>query len=422
MARGSSPRTTSRPRASPLLSAKGKTQSNGSATVVAAERPETTVERITRALGRDRELPFRVLAAKGLRFGAATALAPLYLRDCDAVGAGARTMGPPAIQNFGRIVIGAGAIINSKPAPVRLTTSARGAIEIGDDFIFNFGASIASDASVRLGNRVTLGPYAQICDHEGGTSPGPSEVVLEDDVWLTIRVQVHKGVRIGAGTIVTAGSVVTGDLPAHVIAGGVPARPIKPRPRSLVPPGRKRLDPLRLHALAHEGLRAVDHQLARVALRGADALGGSPAVRGHVMIQNLGTMSIGDRFRLQSFPEESHLVTGPRGKLTIGDDVSIGAGAAITADDAVHIGSRVSVGDLVMVMDTNFHGTDDFMARSSTSPVIIEDDVRIGRGVTILKGTTIGRGARIAPGSVVSGNIPAGASAAGVLARVVSAD
>jgi acetyltransferase-like isoleucine patch superfamily enzyme len=151
------------------------------------------------------------------------------LRDCDAVGQRARTMGCPAVQNFGRVTLGADAIINSEPIPVRLSTSARGSIEIGDNFIFNFGASIESDARIALGHRVTLGPYARVCDYEGEPSGDAAPVVLEDDVWLTIRVRVHKGVRIGAGTIVTAGSIVTTNLPGQVIAGGVPARVIKPR-------------------------------------------------------------------------------------------------------------------------------------------------------------------------------------------------
>jgi acetyltransferase-like isoleucine patch superfamily enzyme len=131
-------------------------------------------------------------------------------------------------------------------------------------------------------------------------------------------------------------------------------------------------------------------------------------------------MTIGERFRLQSSPEESHLVTGPRGRLVIGDDVSIGRGAAIAAERHIQIGSRVDIGDVVMIMDTNFHGTDDFQSPSETAPVIIEDDVRIGSQVTILKGTRIGRCARIAPRSVVSRSIPPGVLAAGVPARVVS--
>jgi len=49
-------------------------------------------------------------------------------------------------------------------------------------------------------------------------------VVIEDDVWIGCRSIILKGVRIGRGAVIAAGSVVTKDIPAGAIAGGVPAR------------------------------------------------------------------------------------------------------------------------------------------------------------------------------------------------------
>ncbi|HEY4014194.1 MAG TPA: acyltransferase [Polyangiaceae bacterium] len=385
-----------------------------------SERPASTLDKVKRALTRDRALPPGEVAAKAVRFAMAIAIAPVYLRDCDEVGSRVRTVGRPSIQNLGRMTLGRDGIINSTPFAVRLSTSPRGEIAIGRHFIFNYGASIASDARIELGDRVTLGPYARVCDYEGEPAGGPAPVVLEDDVWLTIRVTVKKGVRIGAGTIVTAGSVVTEDLPAHVIAGGVPARVIKPRDPKGASEAPENGPPSRLHGLARLAGGAIDATVGRARLHGADSVGADPSVRGHTRIHNLGTLAIGSRFRLQSSPEESHLVTGPRGRLLIGDDVSIASGAAIDAEERIEIGHRVSIGEVAMIMDTNFHGTDDFMGASTTSPVVIGDDAVIGSHVTILKGSTIGRGARIAPHSVVSGNIPAGTYAAGVIARVIA--
>jgi acetyltransferase-like isoleucine patch superfamily enzyme len=59
------------------------------------------------------------------------------------------------------------------------------------------------------------------------TSRGP--IVLEDDVWLGVRVTVLDGVVIGKGAIVGAGAVVTRDVPPYTIVGGVPARVIRSR-------------------------------------------------------------------------------------------------------------------------------------------------------------------------------------------------
>lgn len=51
---------------------------------------------------------------------------------------------------------------------------------------------------------------------------------IENDVWLAAGVTVMGDVTIGTGTIVATGSVVTRDLPPGVLAGGVPAKVIKP--------------------------------------------------------------------------------------------------------------------------------------------------------------------------------------------------
>ena len=47
-------------------------------------------------------------------------------------------------------------------------------------------------------------------------------------MWLGERVIVNKGVSIGENSVIGAGSVVTKDIPANVIAAGNPARVIKP--------------------------------------------------------------------------------------------------------------------------------------------------------------------------------------------------
>src|SRR6185503_9856915 len=52
-------------------------------------------------------------------------------------------------------------------------------------------------------------------------------ITIEDDVWLAGRVSVLRGSRIGRGSVITAGSVVSGEIPSGVIAGGVPARVIR---------------------------------------------------------------------------------------------------------------------------------------------------------------------------------------------------
>lgn len=123
--------------------------------------------------------------------------------------------------------------------PVILSTREAGAsIEIGDDFAMT-GGSIVAVGSVVIGDRVTIGADCLISDTDfhpldpevRRANPRLGEhapVAIGDDVFLGMRSVVLKGVRIGSGTVVGAGSVVTSDLPAGVIAAGNPAKVIRP--------------------------------------------------------------------------------------------------------------------------------------------------------------------------------------------------
>ena len=54
-------------------------------------------------------------------------------------------------------------------------------------------------------------------------------VVIEDDVWVGARVIVLPGIRIGKGSVIGAGAIVTKDVPPFSICVGNPARIIRSR-------------------------------------------------------------------------------------------------------------------------------------------------------------------------------------------------
>jgi acetyltransferase-like isoleucine patch superfamily enzyme len=115
------------------------------------------------------------------------------------------------------------------------TRSAGATIRIGNDCGFT-GTVIAAEESITIGERVICGGNTTITDTDwhglhpsermmlGRTAP----VILEDDVLLGLGTIVLKGVTIGHGTFVAAGSVVTKSLPPMVLAAGNPARVIRP--------------------------------------------------------------------------------------------------------------------------------------------------------------------------------------------------
>ena len=61
---------------------------------------------------------------------------------------------------------------------------------------------------------------------QGETSKG---IVIEDDVWIGARVTILDGVRVGGGSIIAAGAVVSKDVEPFSVVGGVPARVLKSR-------------------------------------------------------------------------------------------------------------------------------------------------------------------------------------------------
>lgn len=110
-------------------------------------------------------------------------------------------------------------------------------IRIGSDSLIGEYSVIRGQGGVQIGDRVYTSPFTQIIavNHvfddpnrpfveQGITAQG---IVIEDDVWLGAGAIITDGVRVGKGAVVAAGAVVTKDVPAHTVVGGVPAKPIK---------------------------------------------------------------------------------------------------------------------------------------------------------------------------------------------------
>lgn len=108
-----------------------------------------------------------------------------------------------------------------------------GRINIGDNVFINRNCMLVSRKSITIGNGTTIGPNTIIYDHDHNFSGNPAdsekEIIIDSDVWIGGSCVILKGVKIGTGAIVAAGSVVIKDVAPYVIVGGVPARKIKDR-------------------------------------------------------------------------------------------------------------------------------------------------------------------------------------------------
>ncbi|BDU75547.1 sugar O-acetyltransferase [Mesoterricola sediminis] len=108
-------------------------------------------------------------------------------------------------------------------------------LRLGDDVYFNFNCVVLDVCPVTLGSRVLIGPAVQIytathpLDPEARASGREfgRPVTIGDDVWVGGGTVICPGVTIGARTVIGAGSVVTRDLPAGVLAAGNPCRVIR---------------------------------------------------------------------------------------------------------------------------------------------------------------------------------------------------
>ena len=108
-------------------------------------------------------------------------------------------------------------------------------IAIGARCFANYGLVALDVAGIEIGDDVQIGPNVQLLTPTHPLAPTPRRekwetakpIVIGDNVWLGGGVIVCPGVTIGADTVVGAGSVVTRDLPAGVLALGNPARVVR---------------------------------------------------------------------------------------------------------------------------------------------------------------------------------------------------
>lgn len=109
-------------------------------------------------------------------------------------------------------------------------------IHVGKGVFINSGCCFQDQGGITLGDGCLIGHQVVIAtlNHDldparrGGMYPAP--VRLGKNVWVGAHATILPGVTVGDGAVIAAGAVVTKDVPAGVVAGGVPARVLKTIP------------------------------------------------------------------------------------------------------------------------------------------------------------------------------------------------
>lgn len=163
-------------------------------------------------------------------------------------GHGWRFFGAPIVQKHrkSRITFGPGlqmrSSVRSNPLgpnhPAIISTFKENAvIEVGNNFAMT-GGTLCAFNCITIGNNVALGANTTIVDTDfhplipeyrlaHPADAQTARVVIEDNVFIGMNSLILKGVTIGEGSVIGAGSVVTRDVPSRVIAAGNPAKVIR---------------------------------------------------------------------------------------------------------------------------------------------------------------------------------------------------
>ena len=149
------------------------------------------------------------------------------------------------------------------------------------------------------------------------------------------------------------------------------------------------------------------------------AVGARPYTAGRLPVVDRrggGVIRIGDRPIFRGAETRALLRADDGGVLTIGDEPLVNSGASIHAARSVTIGRDLKMAALASIADTNAHEVVPGEG-VRTAPVVIGDDVWLGRAAIVLPGVTIGDGAVVAAGAVVTRDVPARTVVAGNPAR-----
>ncbi len=170
-----------------------------------------------------------------------------------------------------------------------------------------------------------------------------------------------------------------------------------------------------------QGLWRLKKLGIRWQLKAAQKIGAEIELTGPVIIQNSGTIEIGDQVIFDSkWYKPIYLqLSRPEAKLTIENNVFINYGTEISLVREVSIGAFSLIGIDCLIYDTDWHSLDGLDRDVPIAPTRIGRGVWLGARVIVMKGVAIGDNTVVAANSVVTNDLPNNVLAGGSPARVI---
>lgn len=110
-------------------------------------------------------------------------------------------------------------------------TEGQALVKIGNNVAIGDRTEIHAGKNVSIGDNSIIAWDCCIMDRDyhkiEGDKELPKPVIIGKNVWIGCRVLILKGVTVGDGAVIAAGSVVTKDVPPCAVVGGNPARVLK---------------------------------------------------------------------------------------------------------------------------------------------------------------------------------------------------
>lgn len=309
-------------------------------------------------------------------------------------------------------------------------------LEVGINSIIECDCIMLNSGHIKIGDNVIIGPKTSfytpvhpfLSQQRETWIEHAKPITVEDNVWICGAATIIGGVTIGKNAIISAGSVVTRDVPANTIVGGNPARPIRQITQQDIKLYQTELAQEHNIDLSekdkmkqHRWYNTFDRELVMLRQNNASKTEAYSRLSAN-------TLCYKDKMArsiVNDFGKNANII--PPFTCSYGSNISIGKATVINHNGVFIDSNKINIGSHALIGPKSFlncsfrpydaNGRNDGMAK--TAAINIGEGAWLGGKVTVLPGITIGKHSVIGSGSVVTHDIPDDVVAVGNPCRVI---